>query len=63
MIFTFDTACRVFQIVLREGEGPPIVGGIEDFAGFFLLGVGNLRRSELGYFYIFLRLKTTFRRY
>ena len=37
---TFDTACRVFQIVLRDGGSPP-VGGIKNFVGFFLLGVGN----------------------
>ena len=32
-----------FAIVLRDGEGPP-VGGMEKFAGFFLLSVGNLKR-------------------
>ena len=49
---TFDTACRVFQIALRDGGGPP-VRGIENFAGFFLLDVGNLKRSEFDHFYFF----------
>ena len=53
MAFIFDTACRVFQIGLRNGGGPP-VGGMENFAGFFfLLGVGNLKRSEFDHFYFF----------
>ena len=34
MTFTFDTACKVFQIVLRDGGGPP-VGGMENFDRFF----------------------------
>ena len=49
---TFDTACRVFQIALRD-EGGPSVRGVEHFAGFFLLGVGNLKRSEFEHFYFF----------
>ena len=32
-----------FPIALRDGGGPP-VGGMENFAGFFLLSVGNLKR-------------------
>ena len=31
----FDTACRVFQIALRDGGGPQ-VGGMENFAVFFI---------------------------
>ena len=31
-----------FPIALRDGGGPP-VGGMENFAGFFL-SVGNLKR-------------------
>ena len=36
---TFDTACTVFQTVLRDGGGPP-EGGIEHFAGCFFLVLG-----------------------
>ena len=54
MTFTSDTAYRIFQIALRDGEGPPTpVGGMENFAEFVLLGVGNLIRSEFDHFYIF----------
>ena len=49
---TFDTGCRVFQIALRDGGVLP-VRGMEHFAEFFLLGVGNLKRSEFGHFYFF----------
>ena len=45
MAFTFDTACRVFQIVLRDGEGPPSKRDGK-FFWVFLLEVGNLRRSQ-----------------
>ena len=48
----FDTAYRVFQIALRDGGGPP-VRGMENFAGFLLLGVGNLKRGEFDHFYFF----------
>ena len=49
---TFDTARRVFKIALRDEGGSP-VGGMETFAGFFLLGVGNMKRSEFYHFYCF----------
>ena len=32
-----------FSIALRDGGGPPI-GGMENFAGFILSNVGNLKR-------------------
>ena len=32
-----------FPVALREGGGPP-VGGMENFAVFFLLSVWNLKR-------------------
>ena len=44
----------------RDGRNVP-VGGMENFAGFFLLGVGNLRRSEFDH--LCFKLKTTFCRY
>ena len=46
---TFDTAKRFITF--------------ENFAGFFLLGVGYLKRSKINDFYFFLKLKTTFCRY
>ena len=54
MPFTFDTAGRIFQVLLRDGEVPP-VGGMENFAVFFLniLGGRNLRRSEFHRFNLF----------
>ena len=54
MTFTFDTAGRIFQVLLRDGEFPP-VGGMENFAVFFLniLGGRNLRRSEFHHFNLF----------
>ena len=47
MTFTFDTACRVFQITLKDG------GVMENFAEFFLLGDKDLRRSEFDHFNLF----------
>ena len=35
-----------FPIALRDGGGPP-VGRMENFAVFFLLSVGNLKRIEV----------------
>ena len=35
-----------FPIALSEGRGPP-VGEMENFAEFFLLSVGNLKRIRV----------------
>ena len=34
---TSNTACRVFQIAVKDGGGP-LVRGMENFAGFFFIG-------------------------
>ena len=51
----FGISAMVFQIVIRSGGIPP-AGGYRNFAGgIFLLGGGNLRRSDFDQLNLFTR--------